>query len=360
MSQVKISTFFPKENPHFWKCIDSIHIDIKDVARNTLKNMKIEYDVFPEFKQQGTMFYHIPEGRPQRYIAAFDMDWTIAYSEKKLFPSEPDDLELIPGRRKYLHYLFKSGYTIAIFTNQSAKSVKEKQKRVGRVSRCIQLIGLPIYTFIATGDDEYRKPNIGMWQKFIEEVPVIDYAFYCGDAAGRTQDFSNSDRQFSVNIGIDFYTQDEVFPKFAPPHQSGGKELVMFVGAPGTGKSTFYRANYSNYVHINQDTLKTRVNVIRAIKAAQRECKSMVIDATNPSEEKRKELYKLVKNFGYTIKVVYFIKDGRGWNEYRASNGGDKVPTIAYHIYFKNLVSPSISQKLDTPIWKIEPVYYVV
>lgn len=53
---------------------------------------------------------------------------------------------------------------------------------------------------IATMDDEYRKPNLKMWETFVENNDgKADKAqsFFCGDAAGRKdgkhKDFSDSD-----------------------------------------------------------------------------------------------------------------------------------------------------------------------
>jgi hypothetical protein len=36
------------------------------------------------------------------------------------------------------------------------------------------------------------------------------------------------------------------------------KEMVIFVGSPGSGKSTFWQNYMSKYARINRDTLKTK------------------------------------------------------------------------------------------------------
>jgi bifunctional polynucleotide phosphatase/kinase len=55
---------------------------------------------------------------------------------------------------------------------------------------------------VASDDDTYRKPNLGMWKFFVgtmnETVKVnLEQSFYCGDAAGRVKgkkkDFSDTD-----------------------------------------------------------------------------------------------------------------------------------------------------------------------
>lgn len=67
----------------------------------------------------------------------------------------------------------------------------------------------------ATYVDEYRKPATNAWDYFLKNYTkkgTIDMkgSFYCGDAAGRPKegtrkkDFSNTDRNFAINIGIPF------------------------------------------------------------------------------------------------------------------------------------------------------------
>jgi len=71
---------------------------------------------------------------------------------------------------------------------------------------------------IAVDDDYYRKPMTGMWDFFCDQVnltTITKESFYCGDAAGRKykkgKDFSMSDLYFAYNIGIKFYTPNELF-----------------------------------------------------------------------------------------------------------------------------------------------------
>lgn len=65
-----------------------------------------------------------------------------------------------------------------------------------------------------------RKPCIGMADQFIKDIcersdtitkDDIDWIYYCGDAAGRKTDFSDTDKQFAEKLGIDFKFPEEVF-----------------------------------------------------------------------------------------------------------------------------------------------------
>lgn len=59
------------------------------------------------------------------------------------------------------------------------------------------------------------------------------------------------------------------------------QEVVLFVGYPCLGKSTFYRRHFQpeEYVHINQDTLKTSQKCAKVLQEAIKDGKSCVIGA---------------------------------------------------------------------------------
>lgn len=60
-----------------------------------------------------------------------------------------------------------------------------------------------------------------------------------------------------------------------PPRQ----EVVLFVGYPCLGKSTLYRQHFkaAGYVHVNQDTLKTREKCVKAVEEALKSGQSCVV-----------------------------------------------------------------------------------
>lgn len=63
--------------------------------------------------------------------------------------------------------------------------------------------------------------------------------------------------------------------------KSDKQEVVVFVGSPGSGKSSFFRGHMDGYVHVNNDTLKTKKKCLNVAEAALKEGKSCVIDNTN-------------------------------------------------------------------------------
>lgn len=69
---------------------------------------------------------------------------------------------------------------------------------------------------------------------------------------------------------------------------SAKQELVIFVGSPGCGKSTFWQNYLSSYVRVNNDTLKTPEKCMKVCKESLVAGKSVVIDNTNPTQDVRK------------------------------------------------------------------------
>jgi bifunctional polynucleotide phosphatase/kinase len=337
-------------NPHFMQCLkEEINMENKEIY-SLLKNVPIIYDPEIIFKNYQSIFYYQPKIKKFDYIAAFDLDWTLSYNEKHLFPKDPEDIKILPNRRRILEDIVKLGYTLVIFTNQYSKSKSEKLKKVERVSNFMKELKLPVNVYIATEKDEYRKPEIGMWNFFVNNLKTennikeIKKVIFVGDALGRPQDFSDSDRKFAENFDIidtKIYTPEDFFgsnknskPLFILKDK---KELIIFVGMPGCGKSTYYSGHLSDYIHLEQDKIGNRNKLVKEFHKSLKTGLSIVIDSTNPSQEIREEYYKEAQKYNYNIKVLYFTVDGHGYNKLREK----PVPDVVYHIYFKKLVPPT-------------------
>jgi bifunctional polynucleotide phosphatase/kinase len=321
-------------NPDFIKCINNI-----PYGHKILNNLEIIYENPIDFKNiNNSVFYYEPKVKKSNYIAAFDLDWTLTYNEKHLFPKEVDDIKIFPNRRKVLEDTIKLGYTIVIFTNQYAKSKNEKKNKINRLLHFLRELKLPVFVYVATEKDSYRKPDIEMWKLFSKDIDVKKLIFV-GDALGRPQDFSDSDRLFAENIRKDTIIQspEEFFGTSPIPSFLPNKELIIFVGMPGSGKSTYYEKYLQDHVHIEQDKLGARPKVLKELIKTLKTGKSIVVDSTNPSLESREEYFREAEKYSYNIKVLYFLINGTGFNKLREK----PVPTIVYHIYFKKLVPPT-------------------
>lgn len=136
-------------------------------------------------------------------VAAFDLDDTLCARYKT---------DLMPYVKDTINEEFQKKYLIVIFTNQSGKN--------GYPSNMLQRIKslpFPAIVYVSVDYSRSRKPRIGMFEEFMKqmndagnEISLKD-SFYVGDAAGRPDDFSESDIKFARNIGVSFKTPQEFF-----------------------------------------------------------------------------------------------------------------------------------------------------
>ena len=207
----------PEPNLKFITCVTDIPKGLSTLGSLNIPKIYNSPEQVPKWEKEDSLFYTRPSYRgslvkAQNYLALFDIDWTVTFAQKKLKPHwAVDDIELLPHRQKILEQIVKLGYTLIFVTNQKivakdAKKIKQAQEeRVKRIQNFIIKLQLPCWVFVATGDDKYRKPNTGIWDKIKTLIPDIQYAFYVGDALGRPQDFSDSDKKFAENIGIPYF-----------------------------------------------------------------------------------------------------------------------------------------------------------
>lgn len=262
------------------------------------KKMKWLFDVKLDVVKNGSLWesynngkllvYTPPNCKPSEKIGSYDMDGTLITTRSgKVFPTDIDDWKMAGGTVvPTLKLKYKDGFKIVIFTNQAGVSsnkttVPDIKKKIENIIRALDV---PVQAFIATGDNFFRKPMTGMWQALCEYknngLPVdINRSYFVGDAAGRPEnkamkrkkDHSSVDRLLALNIGLDFFTNDEHFlkvphqnwvkPEFNPkeflsrsiklfhnPKQqivSNKLEVILMVGGPGSGKQ-FYEHKIQN------------------------------------------------------------------------------------------------------------------
>ena len=254
-------------------------------------------------------------------IAAFDFDWTLVKpKENRKFPKSVDDWDwLYSNIPNIIKQLYDDGHIIVIFTNQS------KQWKHDQIINVAETLNIPIYILIAFNKD-YYKPNIALYEKFINQIGNIDKdrSFFVGDALGRKDDFSNSDRLFAENIGIKWMAPEDIFYKKQEQQtlilpniqlEDISKEIIILVGYPGSGKSTIADnicLENSNYICIKGDIYKTS------------------------------EYIEFGKKYGYTnfgcIYVTTSMEISYQRNKTRPED--KQVPRIAYSVYNKYFEEP--------------------
>jgi bifunctional polynucleotide phosphatase/kinase len=342
---------------------------------------------------------HSPAPGTALRVAAFDMDDTLIRpksmdAKKKKFATfakSADDWDwlhpTVPQRLRELH---GNGYLVLIVSNQGGieKDANKANWVKTKVLAMQDAAKTPISFVCATHEDANRKPGPAMWDCLSSEVfpapnLTIDHAnsFYCGDAAGRygfttlagrEKDFSCSDRKFAFNVGVRFFTPEQWligkvakvqfnWEDFGPDeleklatakhvrdtYASAVKEMVVMVGWPGSGKSSFVREFLipHGYVHVNRDTLKTMDKCEAAADAALASGKSVVIDNTSPEPADRQRWLKIARKHGAAARIFRMeTTRAMAWhmNLVRAQLGiAPRVSSIGYNIYSGKFREPN-------------------
>lgn len=231
-----------------------------------------------------------------------------------------------------------------------------------KCSAVLSQLDIPTTLYAATGKDIYRKPRPGMWLEMKADYNLVndddidlENSIFVGDAGGRQselppnsngrkatatpKDFSCSDRNLAHNVGIQYQTPEEFFLGEEPrnftrdfdlvkyPYPSSPtttdtdfskkeilftktspQELILFVGPPGAGKSTFYWRHLKplGFERVNQDVLKSKDKCLKAATEYLKEGDSVVVDNTNPDPDTRKQWVELAKKQGVPVRCVWF------------------------------------------------------
>ncbi|CAG8741921.1 8830_t:CDS:2, partial [Funneliformis caledonium] len=218
----------------------------------------------------------------------------------------------------------------------------------------------------------------------------IERCFYVGDAAGREEnwkhntqgDWNDTDRKFAENIGIKFHTPEEFFddakpapysygdfnpknhprdveffipdsPPLVPP--DGHCEVVIFVGYPASGKTSFAKKWLVNngYVHVNQDSLKTKAKCTKTCEDALKENKPVVIDNTNADVESRKAYINLAKKYKVPSRCFWFqasealAKHNNMYRAFGVVNGPRPLPEIAFVAFKSRFIEPKAEEGFE-------------
>jgi hypothetical protein len=209
----------------------------------------------------------------------------------------------------------------------------------------------------------------------IEKVN-LPQCFMVGDAVGKEDPYlpyrySNVDKMYAKNISQEFRNthknllknipRDYEFCKFIRasdffPHHKveprAHRELVITVGQPGSGKSTtsalLQKAGYDVCV---SDFIKDKDLLIDCVKKSLESKNRVVVDALNFSKEQRSRYTKLARAMKVTIRILWFVREGRPWNAVRGKEEAmilgttykhkEPVPEVAYANYSKNFEEPT-------------------
>ncbi|HUG53254.1 MAG TPA: AAA family ATPase [Vicinamibacteria bacterium] len=137
------------------------------------------------------------------------------------------------------------------------------------------------------------------------------------------------------------------------------KELVILVGLPGSGKTSFYRSHLeSTHLHVSKDLMghardkgrRQLEEVGRALRAG----RSVAVDNVNARAEDRAPLIALGKELGARV-VAYAlqtpVKESLARN--RSREGRARVPEVAVFVASKRMQPPTPGEGLDA-VYRVE------
>jgi predicted kinase len=130
-------------------------------------------------------------------------------------------------------------------------------------------------------------------------------------------------------------------------------ELVIFVGLPASGKSTFYRERLaSTHAHVSRDAMPRSANKERLVREqveqALREGHNVAVDNVNATAADRARLIEQGRRYGARVVGYFFDSTPRDCLERnRGRTGAARVPAVAIFASAKRLSAPQPGEGFD-------------
>jgi bifunctional polynucleotide phosphatase/kinase len=320
-------------------------------------------------------------------LAIFDLDYTLIKPKKYKFPKNKDDWMFLHDNIQIKLKQVSITHNIMIITNQSRikddKSLDDFKYKLNNIQKELDV---PLTVCISVADNKYRKPCIGF-----KEVAFSEYkpkkCYYVGDAAGRPNDFADTDYKFALNLKIDFYVPEEYFLNEPTPilkingfnpltfkfnSDSDIKfiedpKMVVIMGRPATGKTTFYKNYLAEYDLFSLDKYKSSSKLMKELEIALYNKKNVIIEGLLPTKIKRLFYFNIAKAHKYKCQLVHINHEMdfcMHLNKYRMLTHNIKpINIIVYRKFNKDYAEPSKNEGWDNiltikPILDVEQDFY--
>jgi predicted kinase len=124
-------------------------------------------------------------------------------------------------------------------------------------------------------------------------------------------------------------------------------EMIIFIGIPASGKSSFYKELFFNsHIRISMDLLNTRNKEGKLLQYCFETQSKMVIDNTNVTAESRRKYIHLGQRNQYEIIGYYFESNLQDCLE-RNKNRKDSINEIGVKAKYKELEKPLFKEGFD-------------
>jgi bifunctional polynucleotide phosphatase/kinase len=304
----------------------------------------------------------IPSDQP---FALFDFDHTLVKpKDGRRFPKGADDWQWLRPSVPSVVKAAAETHQVCIVTDQS------KPWKVDMIRAALSSLDIPVLVVIGF---KTKKPSTSFFLQCVHATLGLAH-YYVGDAAGRTGDWSDSDKLFAANLGVEFRVPEAVFPMamggmagMGVPVEKindggdvgvGGdvevmdfikQRVIMMVGYPASGKSTWIAKaqethSHANLVRVDGDALKTQPKMLKEAERILKTGGTPVLDATHGTVAKRGKVIELAKKYGVECVCVWIdvtIDTAMDRNNERGNQGGAKLPAVAFYVYRKHFEAPS-------------------
>ena len=331
------------------------------------------------FIQDG-LLYITGEVNNQQKILGFDLDGTLIKTKSgNKFPKNADDWQwLAPNVMATLQH-YRQTYQLIIFSNQAGfeKKPQDQSAFITKMNTIFQQLGFIIPTYVSTGKNKYRKPSPLMFGQAFPGRHIESFTFI-GDAAGRPNDFSDSDYKFAINVqayyGITTYFSTPeafFFERTDQPYSLSGfdastyinpyvnelptppnQTLILLVGRPASGKSKIAEKYAAmGYSIVSQDVLGTKAKTLTAARQALDNGRSVVVDNTNGNPANRAEFINLARSKGVPVEAI-LIEIPHDLNQHlniirNILGQKELIPDVAYRTFDKYYSPPSNNEGIS-------------
>ena len=126
-------------------------------------------------------------------------------------------------------------------------------------------------------------------------------------------------------------------------------EAVIFVGLPGSGKTTYFQEHFAaTHAHVSRDVQRTPQQETALFHDCLKRGKSFVLDNTNITRTTRAPYIQQAKAAGFRVRAYFFdtpVRTAIGRNNHRSDKKPIPVPAILRAA--KHLEPPSLEEGFD-------------